>query len=779
MSNYQSNQPGWGTPQALPRLTSNTGKFDYVNPFQGVYPERIQQQFQMNRLTDDRVQRNIENQLFRGNNNINLTPTSRETEEKNTADILELINAPVLENRSEGKLTLVVFLWQHGSVCNFAENDTPTRVTDKLKMKSTNIYRLDDGGEVEATEVEGVVANIGFPLENLWVANLASPGAVLSSRGASPIEDFIKKIEGSPNSKAKIKNLSQKLSKTHPISKLYKLVDKGQEGDTDCFDFSVHLGQDESDKMGLTKILGGELDEEPIDIESYFLQQPELHRSGQIPRNYQSGNKVMFSDIIKQTVSEVAAANYGLLRRARRDTFAEVRTLGITNILFINATCQAMNDTRISPPIAIDSMGDFSGRLDRRVNPLYIVRGGRKTRSRRKKRKDIRKRKKKTNKSRRKTRRKKRKKRKQRKKNTRKKWELRGGKCTDARGQIFRDYLKRDYDRCMKNNNQNNKISKTYCCAAAIKSRADFRNRKKQRRDDENVKRWEEEEKGYLRDKRTRELRRITNFHQQQNYDDAQTKRSMRLWYEWEEKDKKKFYDSFKEERLELLKKQKKGLITQQRTYFDNGGIEAQIKIIVKQTKEFINQMNDFVATNLGGWSQGIQEQKNRWKTEQRQSFPRTTFEKQQQQQMDPQSYVNGLNQELEFLFNQLYNGIDEDILKEYAFVKALEEDIKIIKRQFQASGQNYIPAPGNTLIQQSINLRRMYPTFTQNLNMAFNNYPPSDDDDLSAFVAFNSIYPRNNNQSTNEHVRARGFAWYRSGGKRKTRRKKRKTRKI
>lgn len=770
MSNYQPNQPGRGTPQALPRLTSNTRNFDYVNPFQGLYPERIQQQFQMNRLTNNRVQRNIENQLFRGNNNINLTPTSRETEEKNTADILELINAPVWENRSEGKLTLVVFLWQHGSVCNFAENITPTRVTDKLKMKSTNIYRLEDGGEVEATEVEVVSGPIGFPLENLWVANLASPGAVLSSRGASPIEDFIENIEGSPNSKAKIANLSHKLSKTHPISKLYKLVDKGQQGDTDCFDFSVAIGQDEGDKMGLTKILGGELDEETNNIKNYFLQQPELHRSGQVPRNYRSDNTVMFSEIIKQTVSEVAAANYGLLRKDGHTKFTEVGTLGITNILFINATCQAMNDTRISPPIAIDSMGDFNGRLQRSVNPLYIMKGGgRKTRSRRKKRKDIRKRKKKTNKSRRKTRRKKRKKRKQRKKNTRKKWELRGGKCTDARGQIFRDYLKRDYDRCMKNNNQNNKISKTYCCAAAIKSRADFINREREREINRDVERWAEEEKGYLRNQRIRKQRRITNFHRQQSEEEAQTKRSMRLWNKSEGKEKKKFYDSFEKKRVELLNKQKKRFMNQQGTHWRHGGYQAQIEIIVKQTKEFINQMNDYVATKLGGWSQGIQQQKIKWKTEQQQLIP---IQEQQVKQQgidlnDPQSYANGLNQELEFLFNQLTVGIDEDILKEYVFVKALEEDIKNIKKDLQASGQNYIPVvPGKTPVQQSINLRKMAGwDRTQNLNMAFKKYPPSEEDNFDAFVAFNSIYPRNNNQSM-------------QGGKRKKKTKRRRKKK-
>tara|TARA_B110000037_G_scaffold201162_1_gene242290 strand:+ start:210 stop:2573 length:2364 start_codon:yes stop_codon:yes gene_type:complete len=784
MSNYQSNQSGWGTPEALQRLTSfdpanfnddssssssssssSVDAMGYANPFEYAFDDKTRKYFQMDKLTNDQAQVNTENQLFHQNNNIKLRNSTANgvIAEENTAEILKLINNPANNNLSNGNLTLVVFLWQHGTVCNFARNDTPKRLIDRLKMSSDKIWDPENllNSEHNGTAVGGV-GDDSFALENLWVANLASPGAVLATRGTPPIEDFVKNIQVSTNADTKIKILSDKLLETHPISNLYKLIDRGSIRDIDCFDFSVSTKRKESDRMGLTKILGGDLTRESNKNKRHFLQQSGMGHSGQVPEN--DGMSVMFSHIIKQTISEVAAANYGL---DHLDFVAgDADTLGITNILFINATCQAMNGS--GPAIAVDSLGTFDRSVVRRVNPLYLGRAGRrKTRSRRKKRKDIRKRKKKTNKSRRKTRRKKRKKRKQRKKNTRKKWELRGGKCTDAGGKIFGDYFKPDYDRCMKNNNRNNKISKTYCCAAAINSRADFRKREKQREINMDVERWEEEEKGDLRDQRRREQRRITNFHQQRNYDDAQTKKSMRLWDEWEGKEKKKFYDSFKEERKSLLKKMRKRLNTQQQTILKQEGVAAQIKIIVKQTKEFINQMNQYVATKLGGWSQGIQQQKNRWETEQQQLLVKQQQQVKQQgiNLKDPQSTVNGLNQQLEFLFNQLYNGIDEDILKDYAFAKAREEDIKIIKRQLQASGQNYIPAPGTPGIQQSINLRRMYPTFTQNLNMAFNKYPPSDDDDLSAFVAFNSIYPRNNNQSM-------------GGGKRKKKTKRRRKKK-
>lgn len=833
-------------------LEENTG---YPNPLHSFYTRDTRNLFQMDNM--GREQETVEKNM-RNNLNLNLTPT--DDSNTITKDVFNLMRAD--GEISRGELTLVVFLFQHGSVCQLDKGITPTLLDNRLKFSQGQVLHNGDGA-FKGTAVADAVGK-AVVLENLWVANFASPSAMLWMKNKKMGEELQNIIDGEYGSKCKIleeflekgfKDSSNQGTSGPPISQLYKLIDKGtQNHNTGCFDFRVGntkivTGDIENEQMGLTKVLCGSQSLGTGERAAHFLFEQEGYSA--IPSDKDAP---WFSDIVKQVLKEVGDTNefddddIG----AGFDKKYHKNTLGITNILFINATCQSMvGDTGMQ--IRVNHKGRYGNLNNMQINPILygpdwtssgrsaghwddklggvvnmdledemddlgfdfndkeirlapdgryktyqeFVRdydgavewnaanqqldddeflGGGKTRRRIKKRKDIRKRKKKTKNGRRKTRRKKRKnkkKRKQRKKNTRKK---RGGGCENAMG-IY--YFRPDYDRCMKKmRNKNNKTSKTYCCAAAIKSRQEFivrkgkRERNKERKAviKDNIAGIEREEER----KREREQRQ----HQNRLQAGREAKRSMRLWYEWEEKDKKKFYDSFKEERLELLKKQFNRLNTQQQTILNQQGVEAQIKIIVKQTKEFINQMNDYVATKLGGWSQGIQEQKNRWKTEQRQSFPRTTFEKHQQRQMDPQSYVNGLNQELEFLFNQLYNGIDEDILKEYAFVKALEEDIKIIKRQFQASGQNYIPAPGNTLIQQSINLRRMYPTFTQNLNMAFNNYPPSDDDDLSAFVAFNSIYPRNNNQSTNEHVRARGFAWYRSGGKRKTRRKKRKNRK-
>jgi len=770
-------------------------EYGFPDPLPLFYNETTRRQFQMDRLRNDNEQQNIEGHI--GNLNLNLTPTHEYFPGSQTIkDVFNLMTPD--STISRGKLTLVVFLFQHGSVCQLDKPgafNTPILLDNALQFIPGKVLVDEDGmysDKIEGTAVVDAVQD-EVVLENLWVANFASPGAT-TSFPAKEMQETLENINSDDGSKCqKLKEFLEKGFDYRgwyggpPISQLYKLIDKGKHNATGCFDFSVGYHRTESKKMGLTKVVCGSQSLGTGERKNHFLEKQEGYTAVDAELKNDVG-LVMFSDLVKQVIKEVGETNefedVGI-----GDGFDETRdkyTLGITNILFINATCQSMvSDDNMQ----IRSNVKTVGLREHQINPILENRnfntpghwndyleqlsldpelgGGGKTRRRIKKRKDIRKRKKKIKNGRRKTRRKKRKnkkKRKQRKKNTRKK---RGGGCENRMG-TFGDYLPRDYHRCMnKMRNKNNKTSKTYCCAAAIRSREAFRKREKQREINRDVKQWEEEEKGDLRDQRIREQRRITNFHRQQSEEEAQTKRSMRLWDEWEEKEKKKFYDSFKEERKSLLKKLFNRLNTQQQTILKQEGVAGQIKIIVKQTKEFINQMNEYVATKLGGWSQGIQQQKNRWETEQQQLFVKQQQQVKQQgiNLKDPQSTVNGLNQQLEFLFNQLYNGIDEDILKDYAFAKAREEDIKIIKRQLQVSGQNYIPAPGNTLIQQSINLRRMYPTFTQNLNMAFNNYPPSDDDDLSAFVAFNSIYPINNNQSMR-------------GGKRKTRRKKRKTRK-
>lgn len=286
---------------------------DYPNIFDLFYSKNVQDKFNLNHPYSDYY--NAED-VYRSLNTLNEDGLSKKPNEEFHSALSDKLGW-------EGQ-TLVVYISAHGGLCKMHEGG--------FKMVKIDILQQSDALKIIGTNNEST-----REINNLWVANFAMPGAVLTTSD----------VYGTHNAvNMDIERLKSDVETKKPTQRLYKLINNSKIQDN-MLEFNISSAGDMKNigkETGIMKMLTSGED----DFGQLLGYSGAMHRWKQRQGVTPS---ITFSTMIKYTINNLIKHDLGNR---------------IKNILFINHTCQSMT----TPRVIINEQNQDGMFLPPQYNPL-------------------------------------------------------------------------------------------------------------------------------------------------------------------------------------------------------------------------------------------------------------------------------------------------------------------------------------------------------------------------------------------------------------------------